>query len=215
MIKLGMLRSILIASVCIGSACDVGSVLPQAAQTDGGGGGGGDGGGDAMGEAACPALNTNPGTGHHAANNSPGDAGATVISAHEGCLGQAGCHNETLGGVAAGDGWVYGGEAFKDAAGTIPYAGATIMLTVPGNTVAPATMTVADNGFFYLAGGENFPVPSATQSIAVAICVGTNKTSMATSLAAVQAGSGTDGNCNGALCHGPGQTGAYIYLLPQ
>jgi hypothetical protein len=215
MIKLGMLRSLVIASLCIGPACDVGSVLPQEGQTDGGGGGSGSnpgGGGDA-GEAACPAINTNPGTGHHAANGAAGDAGATVISAHEGCLGQAGCHNanET---PAPGDIWVYGGEAFQDSAGTIPYAGATIMLTVPGNSMPPATLTVAENGFFYMP-MESFPVPSATQSISVAICVGTNKTSMSTSLAAVQAGSGTDGNCNGVACHGPGQAGAYIYLTPM
>jgi hypothetical protein len=215
MIKLGMLRSILIASVCIGSACDVGSVLPQAAQTDGGGGGGdGGAGGDAAGEAACPALNPSPGDGHHTANGVNGDAGATLITAHEGCLGQAGCHNANLT-PAPGYVWVYGGEAFQDAAGTIPYAGATIMLTVAGSPPQTTTLNVMNNGFFYMPQGGNFPVPSATTQVSVAICVGTNKTSMATSLAAVQAGSGTDGNCNGALCHGPGQTGAYVYLTPQ
>jgi hypothetical protein len=219
MIKLGMLRSLVIASLCIGPACDVGSVLPQEGQTDGGGGSGsnpGGGGGDA-GADACPALNTNPGDGHHTANGVNGDAGATILSQHEGCLGQAGCHNANLT-PAPGDVWVYGGEAFQDAAGTIPYAGATIMLTAAGSPPVTATMTVMNNGFFYMPQGGTFPVPSATQSVSVAICVGTNKTSMSTSLAAVQAGSGTDGNCMGAACHNDNQgvqAGAYIYLIPQ
>jgi hypothetical protein len=220
MIKLGMLRSLLIASLCVGTACDVGSVLPQqASQTDAGGGSGSNpgGGGDAGGEAACPDLNPSPGDGHHTANNVNGDPGATEVVAHEGCLGQAGCHNANLP-PATGGAWVYGGEAFKDAQGTQPYAGATIMLSVPGSPPMTTTLNVMNNGFFYMPQGGNFPVPSATTQVTVAICVGTNKTSMATSLAAVQAGSGTDGNCLGGACHtdnnGP-QTGAYIYLTPM
>src|SRR5277367_1721758 len=170
MITLGMLRSFLIGSLCIGAACDVGSVLAQ--QTPDGGGGGTDGGTT---EAACPALVSSPGTGHHAANNAQGDAGATAITAHEGCLGQAGCHNQNLT-PTPGYIWAYGGEAYKDLQGSNAYAGATIMLSTTGANPTTITMTVQANGFFYLPTGMGgFPSPSATTSINASICVGNNK----------------------------------------
>lgn len=214
MITMGMLRRVVTAAMVLAGACDVGSVLAHegGGGTDGGGGGGGDGGADAN---ACPALvSPEIQTGHHAANNQVGDPPpVTAVSEHEGCLGQAGCHNATAPGQPD-DIWDYGGEAFQDAAGTIPFAGAHIMLSVPGNTVPPVFMEVTKNGFFYLPHGSGFPTPSATQPITVSICVGTTKLGMSTSLAAVQAGSGTDGNCNGTACHGPGQAGAYIFMAP-
>jgi hypothetical protein len=209
MITMGMFRSFLMITLCLGTACDVGSVLAHEGGADAGsGGGGGDGGG----AATCPAVvSPETQTGHHTANGATGDAGATVITAHEGCLGQTGCHNAALD-PTPGDIWTYGGEAFQDAAGTIPYAGAHIMLTAAGDPPMSVTMEVMANGFFYTNG--TFPAPSATTPITVAICTPGSKTAMATSLAAVQAGTGTDGNCNGAACHGPGQAGAYIYLTP-
>ncbi len=212
MITLGMLRSILIGSLCIGAACDVGSVLAQV------GGGDGGGGGDGAGEAACPALNPSPISGHHAANNVAGDAGATAITPHEGCLGQTGCHNAALD-PTPGYTWLYGGEAYQDLAGTTPYAGATVLLSIAGSPPMTAMLPVSPNGFFWLpmASAAGFPAPSASQSVTAALCVGTNKLAMSTSLAAVQAGTGTDGNCNGLACHGgsAANTGGYIALTPE
>jgi hypothetical protein len=211
MITMGMLRSVVTAAMVFAAACDVGSVLAHE------GSGGADGGGSGSGSdpEACPAV-TSPEiqTGHHAANGQTGDAGiVTAITPHEGCLGQAGCHNAALT-PAVGDIWDYGGEAFQDAAGTIPFAGAHIMLTIGGSPPQTAVMEVMKNGFFYLPHGGGFPTPSATQPVSVAICVGTTKTQMSTSLAAVQTGSGTDGNCNGVACHGPGQAGLFIFMPP-
>lgn len=218
MITMGMLRKVVLAAITLASACDVGSVLAHEGGGGGpdGGGGGGDSGGSA--EDVCPAIvSPELQTGHHAANNQVGDAGTvTAITPHEGCLGQAGCHNADLT-PAIGDIWDYGGEAFQDAAGTIPFAGAHIKLTAAGSPPMVRYMEVMKNGFFYMPTGSGFPKPSASQPISVAICTGsgaTQSTSMSTSLAAVQAGSGTDGNCNGAACHGPGQTGLYIFMAP-
>jgi hypothetical protein len=214
MIKLGqMFRISVIASMSLLAACDVGSVLAH----EGGGDGGGDDG--AIADNACPPAVVNGDSGHHAANGMPGDAVATAITSHEGCMGQAGCHNinETPGASGPYD---YGGEAFKDAAGTIPYAGATILLSTVGATPQYQKLTVAQNGFFYLASGTGFPAPSATVSITAALCDGTNKTSMATSLAVVEdpTGKTPDGNCNGGTaCHGaplPTDLGAFIFLTP-
>jgi len=214
MITMGMLRSVLTAAMVFAAACDVGSVLAHEGGTgpDGGGGGGGDSGADPN---ACPAVvSPEIQTGHHAANGQVGDPGTvTAITPQEGCLGQAGCHNANLS-PAVGDIWDYGGEAFQDAAGTIPFAGAHIMLSTVGANPQVAFMEVMKNGFFYLPHGGNFPTPSTTNPINVSICVGTTKISMATPLTNVQAGSGTDGNCNGTACHGPGQTGAYVFMAP-
>jgi hypothetical protein len=214
MITLGMFRSILIGSLCIGAACDVGSVLAQQTTDGGNPAGSGDGG---TAEAACPALNPTPATGHHAANGAAGDAGATIITAHEGCLGQAGCHNQNLT-PTPGYIWSYGGEAYQDLAGTTPYAGATVMLSIAGSPPTTIMMPVSANGFFWLPTGMGgFPAPSATQTVSAVLCVGTNKLNMSTPLAAVQAGSGTDGNCNGLACHGgsAANTGGYIALAPE
>lgn len=210
MITMGMLRSLVTASLTLAAACDVGSVLAhESGGPDGGGGGGGDGGSGMM--MACPAVvSPELQTGHHAANGKTGDAGATAVQAHEGCLGQAGCHNVNLT-PSIGNVWDYGGEAFTDSTGTTPAAGAHIVLTAAGSPPQTLYMEVMQNGFFYQPTGGAFPKPSATQPITAAICMPGQKTAMATSLAAVQAGSGTDGNCNGVACHGPGQTGAYIF----
>ena len=211
MITLGMLRSFLIGSLCIGAACDVGSVLAQQGPDGGNPAGSGDGG---TAEAACPALNPTPPSGHHGANNVAADAGATEINPHEGCLGQAGCHNVNLTPNPSYI-WDYGGEAYQDLQGITPYAGATVMLSTVGPNPMTVMLPVAPNGFFWLQSGSTFPKPSATVSINATLCVGTNKLPMSTSLAAVQAGSGTDGNCNAVGCHGNGTTGGYIALTPE
>jgi hypothetical protein len=208
MITMGMLRSLVTATITLAAACDVGSVLAhEGGGTDGGGSGSGSGSGmmDCL-AVVSPELQT----GHHAANGKTGDAGATAVSAHEGCMGQAGCHSTTAPGNVV-DIWDYGGEAFTDSAGTTPAAGAHIILTAAGSPPMVQYMEVMQNGFFYMPAGTGFPKPSATQPITAAICMPGQKTAMATSLAAVQAGSGTDGNCSGTACHGPGQAGAYIF----
>jgi len=211
MITMGMLRSLVTATITLAAACDVGSVLAhEGGGTDGGGSGSGSGMMD------CPAVvSPELQTGHHAvtygANIFNGDPGATPMgSAYEGCMGQAGCHSSTSPGNVV-DVWDYGGQAFKDSAGTTPAAGAHIILTAAGSPPMVQYMEVMQNGFFYMPAGTGFPKPSATQPITAAICMPGQKTAMATSLAAVQAGSGTDGNCSGTACHGPGQAGAYIF----
>lgn len=212
MIKLGqMFRISVIVSMSLLAACDVGSVLANI------GGDGGGGGGDGLAANACPPAVANGDSGHHAANGMPGDAVATAITPHEGCMGQAGCHNinETPGASGPYD---YGGEAYKDAAGTIPYAGATILLSTIGSNPQYQKLTVAQNGFFYLASGTGFPAPSATMSISATLCDGTGKSVMTQSLAVVQdpTGKTADGNCNGGTaCHGAtADLGAFIFLTP-
>jgi hypothetical protein len=204
MIKLGqMFRISVIVSMSLLAACDVGSVL---AQIGGDGGGSGDDGGGSD----CPALvSPEPDNGNHVANGAPGaGSNATVLTPHEGCMGQAGCHNGALS-PGAGGAYDYGGEAFQDGLGTIPYAGATILL----GTVSPAPaqyqkLQVAQNGFFYLASGTGFPSPD-TQPIQAWICVGTNKVEMTGTLGA------GNGNCTTSVCHGPTPApDGFIYTAP-
>jgi hypothetical protein len=213
MIKLGqMFRISVIASLWLMASCDVGSVLANI----GGDGGGGDAG-PIGGGSDCPTVTAPSDTGHHAANGLPGDATGTVtvITPHEGCMGQAGCH--AIGTAGADGPYDYGGEAFKDTAGTIPYAGATILLNTTGSNIQYQQLTVAQNGFFYLASGTGFPAPSAAMAITATLCDGTGKTIMSTSLTNVE-GVAPDGNCNGGTaCHGaplPTDAGAFIFLTP-
>jgi hypothetical protein len=228
MITLGMFRSAVFFVATVGGfgvACDVGSVLAQEGGGDGGSAGSGGTGSD------CPAVVTPAPSGHHPYNGGSGDAGATVITATQiagGCMGAGGCHNGNaiVGGIPANsDIWDYGGVAYKDLAGTMPYAGATILLGTETATPQYTQMTIGENGFFYhQVGIDTFPSPTSMISgyINAWICDGTTKTEMSQSLGTMSTQNTgemtTDGNCNGGTaCHGvAGSTGGeFIYLTPS
>jgi hypothetical protein len=229
MITLGMFRTAVLFVTVVGgfgAACDVGSVLAQEGGGDGGGSGSGGTGSD------CPAPTATPPTGHHAYNGAPGDTGETVtpVTAAQlalGCMGTGGCHNGSavVGGIPTPDDvWDYAGVAYKDIAGTMPYAGATILLgTEAPNPIMYVQMTVGANGFFYhTAGIDGFPDPATSTFINSWICDGTMKTEMSQSLGAMSTQNTSemtnDGNCNGGTaCHGvAGSTGGeFIYLTPS
>jgi hypothetical protein len=227
MIKLGMSRSAVFFVMALGAsgvACDVGSDLAQEGGGDGGGGSGGTG-------SDCPAPTATPPTGHHPYNGAPGDVGETpltTITADQvalGCMGAAGCHNGSNAPTSAVDVWDYGGVAYKDVAGTMPYAGATILLGTEPTSGTPmyTQMTVGANGFFYHeAGIDGFPDPATTTFINSWICDGTTKTQMSQSLGTMSSQNTSettnDGNCNGGTaCHGvTGSTGGeFIFLTPS
>ena len=227
MIKLGMFRTgvVLVASVAV--ACDVGSVLPQTGDDDGSGSGSGSG------DSTCPDAATNAAnapTGHHAFNGAAGDPGATSVQAQiaagGGCMSASGCHNgsnNATGAPATDDVWNYGGVAYQDQAGTMPYVGATILLTSTTTPPQYVKMTVAQNGFFWNEGDINpsFPTPAMGTFVQVAICDGTTTTPMSSELAVASTTDvsemTTDGNCNGGTaCHGAStDTGAFVYLTPS
>jgi hypothetical protein len=229
MITLGMFRTAVFFVATVGGfgvACDVGSVLAQEGGGDGGSAGSGGTGSD------CPAPNTATApTGHHPYNGAPGDVGETpltVITADQlalGCMGAAGCHNGSNAPTQLSDVWDYGGVAYKDLAGTMPYAGATILLGTETATPQYTQMVVGANGFFYHeAGIDTFPSPTSMISgyINAWICDGTTKTEMSQSLGTMStqntSETTTDGNCNGGTaCHGvAGSTGGeFIYLTPS
>jgi len=207
MIKLGhMTRIIAIATICLMAACDVGSVLAHEGSGDDGSGT--DGGSTVSGSDCDPLVTPETQTGHHAANGMPGDAGATAITPHEGCMGQAGCHNVALS-PTPGDIWDYGGEAFQDSAGTIPYAGATILLGTVSASPIYVKLEVNQNGFFYLPNGTSFPTPG-TMPVQTWMCVGATKVEMSGTIAA------GGGNCSsGAACHGAtADTGGFVFMAP-
>jgi hypothetical protein len=210
MITLGMLRRLVLGSLTLAAGCDVGSVLAHQGGSDGGGSGSG----------GCPTSASNQAnvqSGHHPANGQPGDGttGVTSVLSHEGCF-DSGCHNANLMPKApSGDYWSYGGEVFKDTGGTMPYAGATVMLSTTGASPMTTQLTVAQNGFFWMPPGTGFPAPSATQSITVTVCDGTDMVVMSQSLANVQGSTTTDdGNCTASACHGTGASNGFVYLTP-
>src|SRR4051794_1700826 len=103
-----------VASVLI-AACDVGSVLQNVTDPDGN-----LGQNDGSGSATCENLVSPPPTDHH--------------NAGMGCMTATGCHNAGLGLGAGAPEYSCGGTVYKDAAGTQPASGATILVTLNGVT---------------------------------------------------------------------------------
>jgi hypothetical protein len=169
-----MARATVILVIFLG-ACDVGSVTNINNQVVDGNGGGGDtgGGGDGSQGANCENLTTPNGDGHHNAAN------ACIV---------AGCHLEGQTGAGA-PAYSYGGTVYKDAAGTQPYAGATILITMGGTT--HKLISATNGNFFYTPALLPSPTNANTANAAASVCP--DKTAMTGAL--VQGG----GNCNN--CH--------------
>jgi hypothetical protein len=180
MVRLAVLTSLLLA------ACDVGEI--PVGGGDGGGSGGADGSGSGSGS-NCEQLSASPPAGHH----NPG----------MGCRSAAMCHNAALGlGVNAPE-YSVGGTLYKDSAGTMPYAGATILVTFGGTT---KKAIAADNGNFWF-------VPALLPSPTNAMTGMTSASGCPNTLAMGGALVNGGGDCNN--CHrATGGTTSPIYLTP-
>ena len=120
------MRIVVIISLCLVAACEVGE-LPGA---------GGDGGGGDTGN-GCVDVSPTPSIGHH-----------NPVMA-QGCMAAAACHNEALGLGTGAPAYSYGGVLYK-ADKTTPYGGGTVLVQLGG---ALKKATAADNGEFYFVPG--------------------------------------------------------------
>lgn len=131
--------------------------------------------GDASG--ICENLVTPPGDHHNAGM---------------GCMTSAGCHS-TVGTGAAAPAYSYAGTVYRDAAGTQPYPGATILVTLGGTT---KKLIAGNLGNFQITPAElAAPTAAATAQTTATVCPAASV--MQTKLQAAG-----DGDCNN--CHRPG-----------
>jgi hypothetical protein len=99
----------------------------------------------------------------------------------------------------------YAGTIYKDAAGTMPYAGATVLITIGGAT---KKMISATNGNFW-APPALITAPSAAMAATTKGSACPNTTPMGGSLT-----NAAGGDCNSAACHAPGSSQGPVYVLP-
>jgi len=178
-----MVRIVVIFSVCL-LACDVGTYTGA---VGGGGPDGGGGGGDGSGSGVvCENISATPPDGHH-------NPGQTCIA--------AGCHLQGQTGTNA-PAWSYAGTLYKEAAGTNPFPGATILVKLGGTEKKVITATNGNFWFVPGAAGLDPPTNTATANAKASGCPDT--TPMVGAL--VQGG----GNCNN--CHKIGGTTSPIHL---
>ncbi len=175
-----------IAVLAFLAACDVGSVLTQQEMNT-------DAGGSGMG--SCEPLFTPvPADNIHTTPVDP----TKPTNAGQGCMTAAGCHNLALGLGAGAPEYSYAGTLYLDAAGTMPAAGATILLTSAGVT----RKLIAGNtgNFTEVPGLLAGPSGTSTATSSASSCPTT--TAMVGLLVA------GNGNCNqGGTCHGTGAAG--------
>jgi len=176
-----MLRLAVIATLL--AACDVGEI--PGATGDGGGSGSGSGSADGGGSGSnCENISATPPDGHH-------NDGMTCVS--------SGCHLEGMTGAGA-PAYSLGGTLYKDSAGTMPYAGATVLVTINGATKKAITAT--NGNFWFVPALVPSPTNAMTGSTSASGCP--NTLSMSGLL--VQGG----GDCNN--CHRTGGTTSPIHL---
>lgn len=181
-----MARIVVILSLLVLAACDVGE-LPGLS----GDGGTGDGSGNGCVPVAA-AAEIPPG--HHP----EGHESKTI-----GCMSAAQCHSAGLGLGPAAPEFSYGGLLFK-ADKTTPYGGATIVVKL-GTAVKQAI--AADNGEFYLvpgAAGIDPPTNTATATTSASGCP-----TVAPMIGALTQGGG---DCARSGCHTPGVGQGVVYL---
>lgn len=177
-----MLRIAVISSLIL-AACDVGEI--PGTGPDGGGGGSDSGSNNVV----CETINATPPDGNH----NPG----------LGCRSNAGCHNAGTGLGPNAPEWAYAGTIYKDQAGTMPYAGATIFVTLGGTTQKAISAT---NGNFWIEAAL-LPGPSAAMTGTTKASACPDTMPMATILSA------GGGDCNN--CHrSSGGTTFPVYVLP-
>jgi hypothetical protein len=166
-----MIRTAIVSIFLAAAACDVGE-LPNL--TGDGGGGGGDGSGS-----DCEPISANIPSGHH------NDGMACIV---------AGCHLPGNTGAGAPE-WSYAGTVYKDPAGTMPYPGATIIITMGGMT---QKIIAGDNGNFFIS-------PDQLAAPDNAMTANTRGSACPTTRPMVGALTQGGGNCNN--CHRPGADG--------
>jgi len=180
-----MVRLVVISTLIL-AACDVGEI-PGAGGGGDGGGGGGDGGSGSG--SSCENVAATPPAGHH----NPG----------MGCRSAAACHNAQLGLGTGAPEFSLAGTVYKDTAGTMPYPGATIFVTINGmkkKTIA------ADNGnFWFVPALVPGPTTAMTGMTSASACPNTTPMS-----GLLVAGGGDCNNCHRAS----GGTTLPIYVLP-
>jgi hypothetical protein len=191
MINRGLMTrfAVVIAVTMSAAACDVGSVLEHSATGDGGGSG-----------SNCENLVATPPPDHP--HTAPVDA-AKPTNAGQGCMTAAGCHNAGLGLGAAAPEYSWAGTVFKDAAGTMPYAGATILVTMGGVT---KKLIAGDTGNFQITPALFAGPDTGTPGNAIgSVCP--SATPMVGTLIT------GNGNCGAAgTCHGPGGSQGPIHI---
>ena len=174
-----MLRIAVIFSLVLG-ACDFGE-SPGAGGADASGSGSGS---DCENVAAAPFA-----AGHH----NPG----------MGCRSTAACHNAALGLGTGAPEYSVAGTVYKDTAGTMPYPGATVLVTMGGTTKKFVT---ADNGnFWFVPALQPAPTAAMTAMTSASAC----PTTKPMSGLLVNGG----GDCNSGACHAVGAQGP-IYVNP-
>jgi hypothetical protein len=189
-----MTRIVVIFALVL-AACDVGSAVSNnQAGPDGSVTGGPDGSGGGSGSGSnCEAINATPPDGHH-------NAGQT-------CL-QAGCHLIGNAGAGAPE-YSAAGTIYKDTAGTQPYAGATVIMTVGGTTHKMISAATGNAG----PGAGNFFIAKALATPPSAAMTGTTKASACPNTSAMSENLvDNGGNCNN--CHRTGGTTLPLYVLP-
>lgn len=172
-----MLRIAVISSLLL-AACEVGEI--SGVIPDGGGGGDSGSGSD------CEPIAAAPPAGNH--------------NAGMGCRTAAACHNAQLG--LGGPEFSVAGTLYMDTAGTMPYAGGTVIVTIGGMT---RKAIAADNGNFWF-DPLLLPAPSATMTGTTSASACPNTAVMVGALV------GGGGDCNN--CHRNGGTTLPIYVLP-
>jgi len=170
-----MFRIAVISSLVL-VACDVGEIPGLA----------GDGGGSGS---NCEVIAAAPPDGHH----NPG----------MGCRSAAACHSAQLGLGTDAPEYSVGGTIYKDVAGTMPYGGATIFVTVGG--VTKKTISATNGNFWFVP--ALLPAPTATMTGTTSASACPNTTPMAGTIG------GGGGDCNSGSCHAAGAQGP-VYVLP-
>lgn len=190
-----MTRIAVILSLVFAAACDVGSVVSN---NQGGPDGSVTGGPDSGSNAGsnCEAVRTdtaNLPNGHH-------NAGMTCMT--------AGCHLIGNAGAGAPE-YSFAGTLYKDTAGTQPYPGATVIVTVGGMTYKIVTSATGNAG----PGAGNFFIPKALAPPPSAAMTGTTSASACpTTTAMAENLVDNGGNCNN--CHRTGGTTLPLYVSP-
>jgi hypothetical protein len=190
--------AVILSLVAAVAACDVGSVVSnnQGGPDGSIGSNGSNGSNGSAGGSNCEAIVTdtaNLPNGHH-------NAGMTCMT--------AGCHLIGNAGAGAPE-YSYAGTLYKDTAGTQPYAGATIIVTVGGTQHKVVTSATGDAGpgagnFFIAKALATPPTAAMTGQTAASACP--NTTAMTESLV------DNGGNCNN--CHRTGGTTLPLYVSP-
>lgn len=136
----------------------------------------------------CEPVNASPPLGHH--------------NAGMGCRTAAGCHNAQLGLGTAAPEYSVAGTVYKDMAGTMPYAGATISVTVGGTT--KTAIAANDGNFWFVPAQLPAPTTGTTGTTEASACPNTEP------MVGLLVSGG--GDCNN--CHRSGGSAMPVYVLP-